>query len=163
VANRLMRPPAQIERREVQAANAGRLSRRWASAAAKLRERWRISSGAAHRPRPYFGTMKGFGKIALMFGLLGGLMAYFIVPVQFSRKRTLSPADKAEYALTVNYYQSHCGPVLPEIEERAKAYARESGEDIWVGFDAMLQHRGLLIGSPMTWCRYMGALWLKPR
>jgi hypothetical protein len=37
-------------------------------------------------------------------------MAYFIVPVQFSRKRALSPADKAEYALTVNYYQSHCGP-----------------------------------------------------
>jgi hypothetical protein len=27
--------------------------------------------------------MQGFGKIALMFGLLGGLMAYFIVPVQF--------------------------------------------------------------------------------
>jgi hypothetical protein len=106
--------------------------------------------------------MKRFGKVALVFSLVGGLMA-FIIPVEFSRKRTLSPADKAEYALTVNYYQSHCGPVLPEIEERAKAYARESGEDIWVGFDAMLQHRGLLIGSPMTWCRYMGALWLKPR
>jgi len=71
--------------------------------------------------------MKGFGKVALVFGLLGGLMAYFIIPVQFSRKRALSPADKAEYALTVNYYQSHCGPVLPEIEERAKAYASESG------------------------------------
>ena len=106
--------------------------------------------------------MKGFGKIALLFGLLGGLMAYFIVPVQFSRKRALSPADKAEYALTVNYYQSHCGPVLPEIEERAKAYVRESGEDIWAGYDAMLQHRGLMIASP-TWCRFMGALWLKPR
>jgi hypothetical protein len=32
--------------------------------------------------------MQGFGKIALMFGLLGDLMAYFIIPVQFSRKRT---------------------------------------------------------------------------
>jgi hypothetical protein len=106
--------------------------------------------------------MKGFGKVALVFVLLGGLMAYFIIPVQFSRKRALSPADKAEYALTVNYYESHCGPVLPEIEERAKAYARESGEDIWAGFDALLQHRGRVIGSPMTWCRYMGALWRKP-
>ena len=78
--------------------------------------------------------------------------------MQFSRKRALSPADKAEYALTVNYYQSHCGPVLPEIEERAKAYASESSEDIWAGFDAMLQHRGLVIGSPMpgaaTWARF---------
>ena len=106
--------------------------------------------------------MKGFGKVALVFGLLGGLMAYFIIPVQFSRKRALSPADKAEYALTINYYQGHCGPVLTEIEERAKAYASESSEDIWAGFDAMLQHRGFVIGSPMTWCRYMGALWLKP-
>ena len=106
--------------------------------------------------------MKGFGKVALVFVLLGGLMAYFIIPVQFSRKRALSPADKAEYALTVNYYESHCGPVLPEIEERAKAYARESGEDIWAGFDALLQHRGRVIGSPMTWCRFMGALWRKP-
>jgi len=25
--------------------------------------------------------MKGFAKIALIFGLLGGMMAYFIVPV----------------------------------------------------------------------------------
>jgi hypothetical protein len=49
--------------------------------------------------------MKGFGKIALVFSLVGGLMAYFIIPVQFSRKRALSPADKAEYDLTVNYYQ----------------------------------------------------------
>ena len=97
--------------------------------------------------------MKGFGKIALVFSLVGGLMAYFIIPVQFSRKRALSPADRAEYDLTVNYYQRHCGPVLPEIEERAKAYARESGEDIWAGFDALLQHRGRVIGSPMTWCR----------
>jgi hypothetical protein len=32
--------------------------------------------------------MKGFGKIALLFGLLGGLMAYFIVPLHFSRKRS---------------------------------------------------------------------------
>ena len=80
--------------------------------------------------------MKGFGKIALVFSLVGGLMAYFIIPVQFSRKRALSPADKAEYALTVNYYQRHCGPVLPEIEERAKAYARESGEDVWAAYDA---------------------------
>ena len=31
--------------------------------------------------------MKGFGKIALVFSLLGGLMAYFIIPVQFGRKR----------------------------------------------------------------------------
>jgi hypothetical protein len=51
--------------------------------------------------------MKGAAKIALTFGLLGGLMAYFIIPVQFSRKRTLSPTEKAEYALTVDYYRSH--------------------------------------------------------
>jgi hypothetical protein len=105
--------------------------------------------------------MKGFSKIALLFGLLGGLMAYFILPVQSSRKRALSPTEKAEYALTVNYYKSHCGTVTEEIEERAKTYARESGEDIWAGYDAMLQHRRPVIGSP-TWCRYMGALWLKP-
>ena len=54
--------------------------------------------------------MKGFGKVALVFVLLGGLMAYFIIPVQFSRKRALSPADKAEYALTVNYYESQSAP-----------------------------------------------------
>jgi hypothetical protein len=24
--------------------------------------------------------MKGFGKIAMVFGLLGGVMAYFIIP-----------------------------------------------------------------------------------
>jgi hypothetical protein len=104
--------------------------------------------------------MKGFGKIALLLGLLGGLMACFIIPVQFSRKRALSPTEKAEYALTVNYYQRHCGPVLPEIEERATTYARESGKDIWSGYDAMVQHRRPLIGSP-TWCRYMHALWFK--
>jgi hypothetical protein len=73
--------------------------------------------------------MKGFSKIALLFGLLGGLMAYFILPVQSSRKRALSPTEKAEYALTVNYYKSHCGTVTEEIEERAKTYARESGEE----------------------------------
>ena len=106
-------------------------------------------------------SMKRFGKIGLVFGLLGGLMAYFIIPVQFSRKRILSPAEKAEYVLTVNYYKSHCGPVIEEVEERAQAYARESGKDIWAGYDAMLQHRRPVIGSP-TWCRYMGALWLKP-
>jgi len=105
--------------------------------------------------------MQGFGKIALVFGLLGGLMAYFIVPMQFSRKRTLSPTEKAEYALTVNYYKDHCSPVIEEIEERAKSYARESREDIWGGYDAMLQHSRPVIGSP-TWCRYMGALWLNP-
>ena len=105
--------------------------------------------------------MKRFGKIGLVFGLLGGLMAYFIIPVQFSRKRILSPAEKAEYVLTVNHYKSHCGPVIEEVEERAQAYARESGKDIWAGYDAMLQHRRPVIGSP-TWCRYMGALWLKP-
>ena len=104
--------------------------------------------------------MKGFGKIALMFGLLGGLMAYFIVPLQSSRKRALSPTEKAEYALTVDYYKRHCGPVIDEIEERAKTYAREGGENIWSGYDAMLQNRGLVIGSP-AWCRYMGALWFK--
>jgi hypothetical protein len=106
--------------------------------------------------------MKGFGKIALVFGLLGGLMAYFIVPVQFSRKRALSPTEKAEYALTVNYYKRHCRAVSEEVEERAKTYARESLEDIWAGYDAMLEHRrGLVIGSP-AWCRYMRALWLSP-
>ena len=104
--------------------------------------------------------MKGFGKIALVFSLLGGLMAYFIIPVQFSRKRALSPTEKAEYALTVDYYKRHCGPVIEEIEERARAYAREGEEEIWTGYDAMLQNRGLVIGSP-TWCRYMGALWFK--
>jgi hypothetical protein len=83
---------------------------------------------------PYSWDMKGFGKLALLFGLLGGLMAYFIVPLHFSRKRNLSPTDKAEYALTVDYYKSHCGPVIEEIEERARVYAHESGQDIWAGF-----------------------------
>jgi hypothetical protein len=105
--------------------------------------------------------MKGFGKIALMFGLLGGLMACFIIPVQFSRTRALSPAEKAEYALTANYYKRHCGAVSEEVEERAKTYARERLEDIWAGYDAMLEHRGLMIGSPV-WCCYMSALWFTP-
>jgi len=52
---------------------------------------------------PILGTMKGFGKIALLFGLLGGVMAYLIIPLHFSRKRSLSPTDKAEYALAVDY------------------------------------------------------------
>jgi hypothetical protein len=72
------------------------------------RNRWGAGTtceGIVTRP------MKGFVKIALIFGLLGGLMAYFIVPVQFSRKRALSPTEKAEYALTVNYCKNHCGPV----------------------------------------------------
>ena len=112
------------------------------------------------RKPPGTRAMKGFGKIALVFSLLGGLMAYFIVPVQFSRKRALSPTEKAEYALTVDYYKRHCGPVIEEIEERARAYAREGEEEIWTGYDAMLQNRGLVIGSP-AWCRYMGALWFK--
>ena len=104
--------------------------------------------------------MKGFGKIALMFALLGGLMAYFIIPVQFSRKRTLSSTEKAEYALTVDYYKSHCGAVSQETEERAKVYAHESREDIWAGLDAMTQQSRPIIGSP-TWCRYMRALSFK--
>jgi hypothetical protein len=82
------------------------------------------------------------------------------VPLQFSRKRALSPTEKAEYALTVEDYKRHCGPVIEEIEERARAYARESGEDIWAGYDAMLQNRELVIGSP-GWCHYMRALWFK--
>ena len=118
------------------------------------------SQGVGGRKPPGTRAMKGFGKIALVFSLLGGLMAYFIIPVQFSRKRALSPTDKAEYALTVDYYKRHCGPVIEEIEERARAYAREGEEEIWTGYDAMLQNRGLVIGSP-AWCRYMGALWFK--
>jgi hypothetical protein len=55
--------------------------------------------------------MKGFGKIALLVGLLGGVMAYFIIPVQSTRSRVLSPTDKAEYALTVSRYKEHCGAV----------------------------------------------------
>ena len=54
-------------------------------------------------------------------------MACFIIPVQFSRKRTLSPTEKAEYALIVAYYKSHCGAVSEEIEERAKVYAQREG------------------------------------
>jgi len=34
--------------------------------------------------------MKGFGKIALMFGLLSGLIAYVIIPMQFSRARLIA-------------------------------------------------------------------------
>ena len=114
----------------------------------------------SHLVAPILGTMKGFGKIALVFGLLGGLMCYFIIPLQSTRSRALSPTDKAEYALTVSHYKKHCGPVAQNIEENAKAYARElSGENIWAGIDAMLQHRRPLIGWP-TWCRYIGALWL---
>jgi hypothetical protein len=101
--------------------------------------------------------MKSFGKNALVVGLLGGLMAYFIIPVQSTRSRALSPTDKAEYVLTVSRYKRHCGPVAQTIEENAEAYARElSGEDIWAGFDAMVEHGRLVIG----WCRYIGALWL---
>ena len=88
-------------------------------------------------------------------------MACFIIPVQLSRKRALSPTEKAEYALTVYYYKRHCGAVSQEIEERATTYAREGWEDIWVGYDAMLQNRRLVIGSPI-WCRYMRELWLSP-
>jgi hypothetical protein len=51
-------------------------------------------------------------------------MAYFILPVQSPRKRALSPTERAECALTVNYYKSY---YTEEIEERA----RESGENIW--------------------------------
>jgi hypothetical protein len=41
------------------------------------------------------------------------------------------------------------------------AYAGELGaEDIWAGFDAMLQHRRQMIGDRLTWCRFIGALWL---
>jgi hypothetical protein len=36
---------------------------------------------------PYLRTMKSFGKIALVVGLLGGLMAYFIIPLQSTRAR----------------------------------------------------------------------------
>jgi hypothetical protein len=94
--------------------------------------------------------MKGFGKIAILFGLLGGVMAYFIIPVQFTRSRALSPTDKAEYVWTVSNYRKYCG-----------AYAGEWGaEDIWAGLDAMLQHRRQVIGDRLTWCRLIGALWL---
>ena len=112
------------------------------------------------RKPPGTRAMKGFGKIALVFSLLGGLMAYFIIPVQFGRKRSLSPTDKAEYALTVDYYKRHCGPVAQHIEEQATAYDREGGEEVWAGYDAMLQNRGPVIGSP-AWCHYMRALWFK--
>ena len=105
--------------------------------------------------------MKGFGKIALVLGLLGVLMAYFIIPVQSTRSRALSPTDKAEYAWTVSQYKKYCGPVAQNIEEQAKAYAGELGaEDIWAGLDAMLQHRRQVIGDRLTWCRLIGALWL---
>ena len=104
--------------------------------------------------------LKGFGKIALMFGLLGGLMACLIIPVQLSRKRNLSPTEKAEYALTVDYYRSYCGAVTEEIEKRTKVYAQESREDIWAGLDSMEQHSRPPIGSP-TWCHYKRALWFK--
>jgi hypothetical protein len=36
------------------------------------------------------GTMKSFGKIAILFGLLGGVMAYFIIPVQFTLARLIA-------------------------------------------------------------------------
>jgi hypothetical protein len=42
--------------------------------------------------------MKSFGKIAILFRLLGGVMAYFIIPVQFTRSRALSPTDIKESA-----------------------------------------------------------------
>ena len=52
------------------------------------------SQGVGGRKPPGTRAMKGFGKIALVFSLLGGLMAYFIIPVQFSRKRALSPTER---------------------------------------------------------------------
>ena len=74
-------------------------------------------------------TMKSFGKIVLVLGLLGVLMAYFIIPVQSTRSRALSPTDKAEYAWTVSYYKKYYGPVAQNIEEQAKAYAGELGAE----------------------------------
>ena len=65
-------------------------------------------------------TMKGFGKIAILFGLLGGVMAYFIIPVQFTRSRALSPTDKAEYVWTVSNYRKYCGPVAKTLRSRPR-------------------------------------------
>ena len=54
-------------------------------------QRWRWATNGHGRGRAFIlGTMKGFGKIAILFGLLGGVMAYFIIPVQFTRSRDLS-------------------------------------------------------------------------
>jgi hypothetical protein len=47
-----------------------------------------VDVGGRKPPGPR--AMKGFGKIALVFSLLGGLMAYFIVPVQFGRKQLIA-------------------------------------------------------------------------
>jgi hypothetical protein len=95
-----------------------------------------------------------------VFGLLGALMAYFIIPVQFSRKLALLVTDKAAYTLIVYYYKTHCGPVSLDIEGHANAYRQESGQEIWAGFDAVTQPRGPVVGSP-TWCRCISVLWLK--
>ena len=57
-------------------------------------QRWRWATNGHGRGRAFIlGTMKGFGKIAILFGLLGGVMAYFIFPVQFTRSRALSPGQ----------------------------------------------------------------------
>jgi hypothetical protein len=73
------------------------------------------------------GNMKGFGRIALTFGLLGGLMAYFIIPVQFSRKRALSPTEKAEYTLTVDYYKAIAVQSARRSRSAPKSTPRRAG------------------------------------
>jgi hypothetical protein len=73
-----------------------------------------------------------------LFGLLGGLMAYFIILARSNREllqKLLHRRDRGA---------------------RRKLRPRERGEHL-AGYDAMLQHRRPVIGSP-TWCRYMGAL-----
>jgi hypothetical protein len=97
--------------------------------------------------------MKGFGKIALMFGLLGGLMACFIIPVQISRNRTLSPTEKAQYALTVYYYKRHCDAVSedPNLRPREpgghlgglRCHAATSGAGDWLTSLVPLHERAL--------------------
>jgi hypothetical protein len=74
--------------------------------------------------------MKGFGKIAHVFSLLGGLMVCFI-PVQFSRKRALSSTEKAEYALTVDYYKRHTfGANLDRQPHSMSELVRACGESL---------------------------------
>jgi hypothetical protein len=103
--------------------------------------------------------MKGFGKIALMFGLLGGLMACFIIPVQFSRKRTLSPTE-SRIRSDRRLLQEPLRCRQRRDRGARQSLRQESRDDIWAGLDAMTQDSRPPIGS-LTWCHYMRALWFK--
>ena len=125
-------------------------------------QRWRRATNGHGRGRAFIlGTMKGFGKIAILFGLLGGVMAYFIFPCNSPARAPYHQPTEAEYVWTVSNYKGTGGPVAQNIEQQAKAYAGESGaEDIGLAWTRWRQHRRQVIGDRLTRRSLIGALWL---